>query len=77
MSKEKRIKKVYIAGKIGEDILSDTTRKKFAEAEAWLKAKDIKCLIRLKAGLASWQRTTQRHVARTSMKRYFFLTLCN
>ena len=37
MSKEKRIKKVYIAGKIGEDILSDTTRKKFAEAEAWLK----------------------------------------
>ena len=42
MSKEKRIKKVYIAGKIGEDILSDTTRKKFAEAEAWLKAKGYK-----------------------------------
>ena len=42
MSKEKRIKKVYIAGKIGEDILSDSTRKKFAEAEAWLKAKGYK-----------------------------------
>ena len=51
MSKEKRIKKVYIAGKIGEDILSDTTRKKFAEAEAWLKAKGYKVFNPTQSGL--------------------------
>lgn len=32
-------KKVYISGKIGEEVLSDATRKKFAKAEALLKSK--------------------------------------
>ena len=31
--------KVYISGKIGEEVISDTTRQKFAKAEAMLKAK--------------------------------------
>lgn len=53
MSKERRIKKVYIAGKIGEDILSDTTRKKFAEAEAWLKAKGYKVFNPTQSGLGT------------------------
>ena len=29
--------KVYISGKIGEDVLSEATRQKFAKAEAYLK----------------------------------------
>ena len=32
-------KKVYISGKIGEEVLSDATREKFAKAEALLKSK--------------------------------------
>ena len=31
--------KVYISGKIGEEVISDATRQKFAKAEAMLKAK--------------------------------------
>lgn len=31
--------KVYISGKIGEEVISDATRQKFARAEAMLKAK--------------------------------------
>ena len=31
--------KVYIAGKIGEEVISEATRKKFAKAEEMLKAK--------------------------------------
>ena len=31
--------KVYISGKIGEEVLSETTRQKFAKAEAMLRAK--------------------------------------
>ena len=31
-------KKVYISGKIGEEVLSKATREKFAKAEKWLKA---------------------------------------
>lgn len=31
--------KVYISGKIGEDVISDTTREKFARAEKFLKSK--------------------------------------
>ena len=41
MSKKKRIKKVYIAGKIGEDILSDTTRKKFCRGRSVVESKRI------------------------------------
>lgn len=29
---------VYISGKIGEEVLSEATREKFAKAEKWLKA---------------------------------------
>lgn len=32
-------KKVYISGKIGEDVLSEATRQKFAEAESLLRSK--------------------------------------
>ena len=53
MSKERRIKKVYIAGKIGEDILSDTTLNKFSDAEAWLKAKGYKVFNPTQSGLGT------------------------
>ena len=32
-------KKVYISGKIGEEVLSDATREKFARAEDMLRSK--------------------------------------
>ena len=35
-------KKVYISGKIGEEVLSEATRQKFASAEKFLKAKGYK-----------------------------------
>ena len=35
-------KKVYISGKIGEEVLSEATREKFASAEKFLKAKGYK-----------------------------------
>lgn len=35
-------KKVYISGKIGEEVLSEATRKKFASAEQFIKAKGYK-----------------------------------
>ena len=31
-------KKVYISGKIGEEVLSEAIREKFAKAEKWLKS---------------------------------------
>lgn len=34
--------KVYIAGKIGEEVISDATRRKFARAEEMLRAKGFK-----------------------------------
>ena len=33
------MKKIYISGKIGEEVLSDETRKKFAKAEKMLRSK--------------------------------------
>ena len=33
--------KVYISGKIGEEVLSDAPREKFAKAEAYLKGWDF------------------------------------
>ena len=38
MKKMKKMK-IYISGKIGEEVISDDTRQKFAKAEAMLKAK--------------------------------------
>ena len=35
-------KKVYISGKIGEEVLSEATRQKFSSAEKFLKAKGYK-----------------------------------
>lgn len=31
---------IYISGKIGEEVISEATRQKFAKAEEMLKAKD-------------------------------------
>ena len=43
--------KVYISGKIGEDVLSDATREKFAKAEAYLKGWDFEVFNPTTSGL--------------------------
>lgn len=43
--------KVYISGKIGEDVLSDATREKFAKAEAYLKGWDFEVFNPTASGL--------------------------
>lgn len=42
--------KVYISGKIGEEVLSDATREKFASAEKFLKKKGHKVFNPTKSG---------------------------
>ena len=44
-------KKVYISGKIGEEVLSEATRQKFASAENFLKAKGYKVFNPTTSGL--------------------------
>lgn len=43
--------KVYISGKIGEEVLSDATREKFAKAEAYLKGWDFEVFNPTTSGL--------------------------
>lgn len=43
--------KVYISGKIGEDVLSEATRQKFAKAEQMLKAKGFETFNPTTSGL--------------------------
>lgn len=44
-------KKVYISGKIGEDVLTDATLEKFAKAEEYIKAKGYKVFNPTTSGL--------------------------
>ncbi len=46
-------KKVYISGKIGEEVLSDATREKFAKAEEYIKAKGYKVFNPTTSGLGT------------------------
>lgn len=46
-------KKVYISGKIGEEVLSEATRQKFASAEKFLKAKGYKVFNPTTSGLGT------------------------
>ena len=48
---------VYISGKIGEEVISEATRKKFAKAEEMLKAKGYKVFNPVDE---RWQRTLRR-----------------
>ena len=43
--------KVYISGKIGEEVLSEATREKFAKAEAYLKGWDFEVFNPTTSGL--------------------------
>ena len=43
--------RVYISGKIGEEVLSDATREKFAKAEAYLKGWDFEVFNPTTSGL--------------------------
>ncbi len=43
--------KVYISGKIGEDVLSAATREKFAIAEAYLRGMDLEVFNPMTSGL--------------------------
>lgn len=45
------IMRVYISGKIGEEVLSDATREKFAKAEAYLKGWDFEVFNPTTSGL--------------------------
>ena len=45
--------KVYISGKIGEEVLSEATRRKFAKAEEMLKAKRFETFNPTKSGLGA------------------------
>lgn len=49
--------KVYISGKIGEEVISEATRQKFARAEAMLKAKGHEVFNPCNA---AWQRVLKR-----------------
>jgi hypothetical protein len=49
--------KVYISGKIGEEVISDATRQKFAKAEEMLKAKGYEVFNPCDE---KWQRTLRR-----------------
>ncbi|UKK48743.1 DUF4406 domain-containing protein [Prevotella sp. E9-3] len=46
--------KVYISGKIGEEVLSEATRQKFAEAEQMLKAKGYETFNPTTSGLGGY-----------------------
>ena len=54
-------KKVYISGKIGEEVLSDATREKFAKAEEYIKAKGYKVFRCLRKGI--WHELLYRNTA--------------
>ena len=49
--------KVYISGKIGEEVISEATRQKFARAEAMLRAKGYEVF---NPADERWQRTLRR-----------------
>lgn len=54
-------KKVYISGKIGEEVLSDVTRKKFAKAEELLKSKGYEVFNPTRSGFGKIADEKVRH----------------
>ncbi|MDY5183275.1 MAG: DUF4406 domain-containing protein [Prevotella sp.] len=68
-------KKVYISGKIGEEVLSEATREKFAKAEKWLKAQGYDVFNPTTSGLGTAAERAAKKYATTFYKEILLLDI--